>query len=64
MVKIKAKDKEDSISSSIKYKDTTVLEFIEIIDKVMCALKEEHDVSEEDAINILKEYREQTEEVE
>lgn len=64
MVKIKAKDKEDSISSSIKYKDTTVLEFIEIIDKVMCALKEEHEVSEEQAMDILKEYREQTEEVE
>ncbi len=64
MIKIKAKDKEYYISSSIKYKDTTVLEFIEVIDKILCALKEEHDVSEEDAINILKEYREQTEEVE
>lgn len=64
MVKVKAQDKEDCVVSHIKYKDTTVLEFIEVIDKVLCALEEEHDVSEEDAINILKEYREQTEEVE
>ena len=64
MVKVKAQDKEDCVVSHIKYKDTTVLEFIEIIDKVMCALKEEHDVSEEQAMDILKEYREQLEEVE
>ena len=64
MVKVKAQDKEDCVLSYIKYKDTTVLEFIEIIDKVMCALKEEHEVSEEQAIDILKEYREQLEEVE
>lgn len=64
MVKVKAKDKEDCVVSYIKYKDTTVLEFIEIIDKVMCALKEEHEVSEEQAMDILKEYREQLEEVE
>lgn len=64
MVKIKAKDKEDHIASSLKYKDTSVLEFIVIIDRVAEALKEEHEMSEEDVWETLKHYRENLKEVE
>ena len=64
MVVIKVKDKEDYISSSVRYKDTTVLELIDIIDKAMCLLKGEHGMSEERTLDVLKRYREQIEEVE
>lgn len=63
MIKIKARDKKDYIVSSVKYKDTSVLELIEVLNKVLSMLEEEHEISEECALQILKDYRDQLEEV-
>lgn len=63
MIKIKVKDKEEYILSSTKYKDTSVLELIEVLNKTLSILKEEHEMSEERALEILKAYRDNLEEV-
>ena len=63
MIKIKVKDKEEYISSSTKYKDTSVLELIEVLNKILSILKEEHEMSEERALEILRSYRDNLEEV-
>ena len=63
MIKIKVKDKEEYILSSTKYKDTSVLELIEVLNKTLSILKEEHEMSEERALETLKVYRDHLEEV-
>lgn len=63
MIKIKVKDKEEYILSSTKYKDTSVLELIEVLNKTLSLLKEEHEMSEERALETLKAYRDNLEEV-
>lgn len=63
MIKIKVKDKEEYILSSIKYKDISVLELIEVLNKTLSILKEEHEMSEERALETLKAYRDNLEEV-
>lgn len=63
MIKIKVKDKEEYILSSTKYKDTSVLELIEVLNKTLSILKEEHEMSEERALEILRSYRDNLEEV-
>ncbi len=63
MIRIKVKDKEEYILSSTKYKDTSVLELIEVLNKTLSILKEEHEMSEERALEILKSYRDNLEEV-
>lgn len=63
MIKIKVKDKKEYILSSTKYKDTSVLELIEVLNKTLSILKEEHEMSEERALEILRSYRDNLEEV-
>lgn len=63
MIKIKVEDKKEYILSSTKYKDTSVLELIEVLNKTLSILKEEHEMSEERALEILKAYRDNLEEV-
>ena len=57
MVKIKVKDKSDYIESIVKYKDTTVLELITLIDRSIDILRKEHEMTEVNVWETLENYR-------
>lgn len=64
MVKIKVKDKSDYIESIVKYKDTTVLELITLIDRSIDILRKEHEMTEVNVWETLENYRMNLKEVE
>ena len=57
MVKIKVKDKSDYIESIVKYKDTTILELITLIDRSIDILRKEHEMTEVNVWETLENYR-------
>ncbi|MEE3417780.1 MAG: hypothetical protein VZQ62_00405 [Methanosphaera sp.] len=64
MVKIKVKDKSDYIESIVKYKDTTILELITLIDRSIDILRKEHEMTEVNVWETLENYRMNLKEVE
>lgn len=64
MLKIKIKDKNDSVSIRQKYNDYTALEGIVLLDIAIDILRDDFELSDNEIWKLLKDYRENMKEVE
>lgn len=64
MLKIKIKDKNDSVSIRQKYNDYSTLEGIVLLDIAIDILRDDFELSDNEIWKLLKEYRENMKEVE
>ena len=63
MIKVKINDKSNYVVSNLKYKNYSTLESIILLDLAISILKDDFKLSDEEIWSLLKDYRENIEEV-